>query len=168
MLSFFLTNTTNFCKIQCMYQPRFIQYLSLPPLPDNLISEISLDPADYTLRAHGPGNLETYIWTDDHNKKLDAWCKQNICPDMYFAFQILHTSNNIHKDNGTTVKLNYVMSTGGSNVLTEFYDDDKTTLLDSYHIEPHRWHILKVNTYHRVINLEPGQFRFAVTSRIFS
>ena len=151
-----------------MHKPRYIQYLSLPPLPPELTASISLNPQDYSCKAIGPGNLDTYIWTNDHNQELDAWCKQNICPDMYFAFQILHTSNNIHKDNGTKTKLNYVLSTGGDNVITEFYDDDKTTLLDSYHIEPHRWHILKVDTYHRVINLEPNQYRFAVTSRIFS
>jgi hypothetical protein len=143
-----------------MYAARFVQYLSLPLIPSNILERVSLDPKDYDL------NNGSY-WTDQHNHLINAWCQQNICPDMYFAFQCFTGPVDLHQDTGTQIKLNYVLSTGGNQVATEFYADDRTTLLDSHIIEPNRWHMFRANVYHCVRGIETGQTRFAITARVF-
>lgn len=151
-----------------MYQNRYIQYLNFPPLPDYIVDQLSTDPEHYNVDAVGPSNPGTYIWTKTHNDQVDAWCKQNICADMFWAFQIMTADSFMHKDTGTATKINYIIDTGGPDVWTDFYADDQTTLLASYKIEPRRWHIFKADTFHAVRNVEPGQVRFAVTSRVFA
>ena len=101
------------------------------------------------------------------NKEVNAWCQENICADMYFAFQIMNGNLGIHKDFGTKTKLIYLLELGGENVITNFYEDDKITVTHSYVIESHRWHILKADSYHSVINVEPGKYRFSITGRVF-
>lgn len=150
-----------------MFKKRYIQYLNLPKIPDSIISNIPLDPEMYTTWTNGYKNLNNYKWSDLYSQELNIWCKENVCADMYFGFQMMFGHNEMHKDSGTLTKINYVITPGGSNVTTAFYDD-QSTLLDSYCIEPYRWHIFKADTYHQVKNLEPGQVRFGVTGRIFS
>lgn len=147
-----------------MYKSRYIQYFNFPKVPTHIIESIKLDPNFYTKKiSHG-----NYNWTDQYNEELNAWGQENICADMYFAFQFFERPNIIHTDTGTHTKLNYVISTGGPNVLTHFYDDDRSTILDTYHIEPFRWHIFKADTFHSVPGpFEPGQIRFAITAKIF-
>ena len=147
---------------------RYIQYLKLPRIPDHIINKIPLDPNMYTTWSNGYKNLETYKWSDMYCEDLNEWCRQNVCEDMYFGLQMLFGHNQRHKDKGTLTKINSVITTGGQNVTTVFYDDIQSDLAcDSYQIEPHRWHIFKADAYHQVHNLEPGQVRFGVTGRIF-
>ena len=148
-----------------MYKPRYIQYLNLPKIPNDIITQaISNIPA--CIEKYSKPN-SNYIWTDFDNKNLDAWCKKNICADIYFAFQIMTGDLKIHKDIGTQIKFCYIIEPGGDNVLTTFYGEDSLTPLDSYLIEAEKWHILKVDTYHGVTNMEPNKIRFSVTGRIF-
>jgi hypothetical protein len=148
-----------------VYLPRYIQYLNLPQIPKEIFDTI---PTDFSLyESKYKAKIDTYMWTDSHNQQLNEWCQTNICPDMYFAFQIITGDMGMHKDIGTRVKINYLVQTGGDNVLTEFFDDDQTTQLASYTIDAHRWHILKADTYHGVTNVAPGQVRFSITGRIF-
>ena len=147
-----------------MYESRYIQYFNLPKVPDYIIDAIKLDPNYYTKKISS-GN---YNWTDQYNDELNRWAQENICADMYFAFQFFEGPNIIHKDTSTHTKLNYVISTGGPNVLTEFYADDRSTILGTYCIEPFRWHVLKADTFHRVLGpFEPNQLRFAITAKMF-
>ena len=149
-----------------MYTPRYIQYVNFPPIPKELLDRINRDFAQYC-KEPGRFNSDTYWWSDSFNEEINQWCQQNICADMYFAFQVATGNMVPHKDSGTKIKINYVIDTGGLNVLTEFFDDDFTTKLASYCIEPHRWHIFKADTAHQVINIEPGKVRFSITGRIF-
>ena len=150
-----------------MYTPQYLQYFIFPPLPDELLNSINKNLEDYTKRVAGAKNPDTYWWSDDFNTEINQWCQKYICQEMYFGFQIATGNMVPHKDACTKTKINYVIDTGGSNVLTEFFDDDFTTKLASYCIEPHRWHIFKADTAHQVINVEPGKVRFSITGRIF-
>jgi hypothetical protein len=147
-----------------MFPSRYIQYFKLPPVPVDIINAIKLDPNHYTKKESGV----TYRWTDQDNAELNQWGQKHICDEMYFALQFFEKPNTLHKDTGTHTKLNYVISPGGPNILTEFYDDDRTTQLASYHIEPLRWHVLKADTFHRITgDFTPGQIRFSITARMF-
>ena len=154
-----------------MYNHRYIQYLNLPAIPNEILAKIPTDSADYTdfskIVIPNGKNKDRYRWTDVNNQELNQWCNENICADMYYAFQFMIGNSRLHKDIGTLTKINYVLDTGGDDVLTEFFADDQVTKLASYKIEPKRWHIFKADTYHQVINVKPGKTRFAVTARIF-
>ena len=143
-----------------MYPTRFIQYVNLPKIPNHILANISSDPANYKF------NSGTY-WTDQHNQELNAWCQQNICAEMYFAFQCFTELVPCHRDVVTQIKLNYIISPGGNNTITKFYSADQNTLVDQYCIEPYRWHIFQANVPHSVDGIEPGHVRFAVTARVF-
>lgn len=147
-----------------MYQPRYIQYLNLPLIPQDILDSV---PRDFDLyQGHKNEQFKTYLWSDSHNKELNHWCQANICPDMYFGFQIITGDMQAHKDTGTLTKIVYLIETGGDAVSTNFFDD-QDNLVASYHILKHRWHVLKADTKHSVTNIQPGQVRFSVTGRIF-
>jgi hypothetical protein len=149
-----------------MYEPRYIQYLNLPPIPQYLVDQFDCNPEMHrqsqTSQVYGP-----YIWSNHGTDAINQWCQENICAEMYFACQIITGDLATHKDIGTKIKLTYIVSNGGDNVVTNFYDDDQTTLLASYVIESNRWHILKADTYHQVSNIQPDQIRISITGRIF-
>lgn len=143
----------------------YFHYINLPKIPNEILNQINFDFSSYDAKVISSGG--NYRWSDSHNKIINDWCRQNICSEMYWAFQIISGDMPIHKDNGTKTKFVYLLQTGGDNVVTEFYDEDKTNVLQSVIIEPHRWHILKVDTFHGVRNVDPGKIRFSITGRIF-
>jgi hypothetical protein len=147
-----------------MYPYSYFHYINLPKIPQVILDQINFDFSSYDAKVTYGSN---YRWSDSHNKIINDWCQQNICSEMYWAFQIINGDLPIHKDNGTKIKFVYLLQTGGDNVITEFYDEDKTNIVQSVLIEPHRWHILKVDSFHGVRNIDPGKIRFSVTGRIF-
>lgn len=139
-----------------------IRYLNLPQIPEDIIKNLNYNFEEYDQRTR---QLDTYLWSDSFSDELNIWCKKNICEDMYWGFQIISGNLPIHKDVGTEIKLIYLLQLGGDNVLTNFYEDDKITISDSYNIQANRWHILQANRYHSVENVE--SVRFSVTGRVF-
>jgi hypothetical protein len=152
-----------------MYEPRYIQYLNLPLVPQELIDQLSRNFDEYE-KSSDPVyiNHEHYWWSKSFNEEINAWCQQNICADMYFGFQAATGILRIHKDPYPKVKLNYLIEPGGDNVLTEFFSEDHSKKLASYQIEPNRWHLIDVKVPHHIINTEPGKIRFAITGRVFT
>ena len=144
-----------------MYKSRYIQYINLPPIPKEIVQNLPKDIGVYTKQTE-----QNYHWSDSYNEKLNIWAQQNISQEIYFAFQMMTGDLPAHKDGGTLTKFVYILDTGGSNVVTKFWDDD-FNLLDEYVIEPQRWHILKADTYHSVEGIEENRYRWSVTARIF-
>ena len=139
-----------------------IRYLNLPPVPQHIVDNLNYNFSEYD-QSNKLGDV--YLWSDSFNEEINAWCKANICEDMHWGFQIISGDLPAHKDIGTEIKLIHLFNTGGDNVLTNFYDEDKITVTDSYKIEAGRWHILQANRYHAVHNVET--VRFSVTGRVF-
>jgi len=146
-----------------MYSQQYIRYLNLPKIPDDIISSLNKNYEEYKKITH----KETYTWTDSFNKEVNEWCQSNICDTMYWGFQIITGDLFLHKDHGTLTKMNFLIDTGGDDAVTEFYDEDQTTLLDSIIIEPGKWHVFKADTYHCVKNTDPNRVRFSITGKIF-
>jgi len=142
------------------YPPRYVRYLNLPPIPDSVINTLNRDYTQYEF-------TDSKIWSKSFNDSINEWCKKNICEDMYYAFQIIQKDVPIHKDNVTVTKINYIIDTGGPQVATRFWNEDRTEILQSEILEPNRWHIMKVDVYHDVFNVEPGSTRFSITGRVF-
>lgn len=140
--------------------------MNLPKIPDNILALINPNFDLYEKKDAGRhGNI--YTWSDSFNQEINSWCQQNICNEMYWGFQIIRGDLKPHIDNVTQVKLTYLVDTGGPDVVTEWYDQDNVTVLDSVVLEPHRWHILKVDTPHGVKNTVTGSVRLSITGRIF-
>ena len=147
-----------------MYPPRFIQYLNLPVIPQEIIDTLVLDIKEHR-RQNNTVIRDSYTWSDYQTEKLNAWCKQNISNDLYYGIQLMTADVPVHADFGTKTKINFVIGTGGDQVLTKFYDPDQKILLDSYQIEPFRWHIFKADLPHEIVNITGT--RVSVTARIF-
>lgn len=143
------------------YPVEYVRYLNFPPLPEEILKDINWNFNEYKKLQRG-----NYVWSDSFNQAINSWAQKNICPTMYFAFQIMDSDLAMHKDIGTKVKLNYILDPGGAAVATEFYNDNQK-LVQSVVLEPHRWHIMKADTFHAVSGIEEGKIRFAITSRIF-
>lgn len=138
-----------------------IRYLNLPRIPEDIIAKINFNFDQYEKKVSGV----TYTWSDSFNAEVNQWCRENICQDMYWAFQIMTGDLPVHKDRVTETKLLYLLQTGGNEVTTYFLDDDQKTVTQNYVIEPHRWHILRANAYHGVKNITG--VRFSITGRVF-
>lgn len=149
-----------------MYPYKYYRYINLPPIPDSVVSTIEMDFGKYEKKDQG-NHGDSYKWSDSFNTEINRWCQENICNEMWWAFQFIKDDLGIHKDIVTKYKFVYLLDTGGNNVITEWFDDDKTTVVDSVVLEPQRWHILKVDTWHSVRGIDPGATRYSVTSRLF-
>jgi hypothetical protein len=152
------------------YNPRYIQYINLPQVPQDIINNLPKNIEEYDRREFGPRHnpSPSYRWTDHHNEKINEWGQKNICAEIYWAFQFMTADLHIHKDTGTQIKFIYLIETGGPNVLTKFWKDDQCTLLDSYKIKTHAWHMLKADVFHSVEGVQPNQVRWSITGRVFS
>jgi len=73
--------------------------------------------------------------------------------DNQILFQLITSglNNHIHKD-GRRFALNFLISSGGTNVETSFYDDDKN-LMESYVIKKNTWSLIHTRTNHCVHNV---------------
>jgi hypothetical protein len=111
-------------------------------------------------------------------KELEDWLDQNITNE-YLDKRVAHTSGNSsihwpHVDPFRNYALNYILDSGGDNVITSFYqeqgypflrpelvqgqdkykiDYDNLVLVDSVRLMPNRWHLLSVKCIHGVENL---------------
>jgi len=157
-----------------------VREFNFPKIPKDIVDNLSRDYQNYVDRWSAKSkDQEVYRLTDSHNKDLDAWCKENVCKDVTWEFQIITGDTEIHRDyrpyndkvepNFPRVKFVYQLETGGDNVLTEIYDqvDYKFILLETYKFELHKWYLFNVQRWHRVVGVTPGQTRFAVVGHVF-
>lgn len=145
-----------------------VQQLNLPSPTKNILDIVN---ENYIIqRQHF--NLKTnkqkieQIWSEGYNLEVDNWCKNNICKDVHYSFQ-LTTNLNQHTDIGTKVKLIYFVDTGGDNVFTEFHSDDNKQILQSVKLDSHKWYALKTDVNHSVRGVEKSKTRFSIVGRLF-
>lgn len=80
-------------------------------------------------------------------------------------YQIIKKGISTHKDVGRKIIYNYVLEQGGSEVYTNFYDEDKITELFSVNIPANKWHQMDVSYYHNVIGIEIPRVAISVYER---
>lgn len=102
------------------------------------------------------------------NKHLTDWLHSKIKIPCYAKYQVIRNGIPIHKDNPAfpgdrRLAFNYLLQTGGDNVLTRVYDEDKTTILQEECLPLHTWHSLVVEKYHGVFNIDPSSYRVAIS-----
>jgi len=144
-----------------------ICYLDLPKVPDSIIKQLNYNYDEYEINDPNIYPPQTNTWTKTFNSEINQWCQQHISPTLYWGFMIMHSDLRPHTDVKTELKLTYLIRTGGDNVKTEFYEDDKVTLIESVIIEPFRWHLFRSDIVHAVKGIEPDHTRFSVSASIF-
>jgi hypothetical protein len=80
-------------------------------------------------------------------------------------YQIIKKGISTHKDVGRKIIYNYLLDTGGADVYTNFYDEDKVTELFSVRIPVHTWHKMDVSYYHNVIGIEVPRVAISIYER---
>lgn len=70
-----------------------------------------------------------------------------------FGYQYIGENILTHKDVGRVETYNFILDTGGDDVTTVWYDDDKTTVIHEEVIKPMVWHKIRVDKYHTVTNI---------------
>lgn len=128
----------------------YFEYLDLPCVPESLLKDI-----DHVIENH-ENIFAKKNFTDykifDATSQLKGFTKPLFPFEHVTRVQILTYHIPIHKDVNRKQAYNYVIDTGGSNVLTNFYNDN-LQLIESICIEPQRWHRLDTQVYHSVSNL---------------
>jgi len=149
--------------------------LNFPTIPSYFINNLSYEQVNVNSSSYKP-----YYWSDENtpiygktpiiDPLLKKWLDENISKDVFFSFQLVSGYEgvlDIHKDKGTKQKLYYLIESGGTSVMTNFYNDDKE-LLKSIRMECHKWYILDVTQYHEVVGIESGKTRVGITGKLFS
>lgn len=145
-----------------------IKKILLPNIPKDIILEI-YNSIDLGTNKAFQGKdaiykIDQYNWYSA-NEKVQQWGQDNISPDIHLGVQVIDDDLPMHKDHGTKIKFNYLITSGGPDATTNFYNDEKV-LLQSVKLELETWYILDVTTNHEVVNIEPNQQRISITGRI--
>lgn len=164
-------------------------YLNLPPFPDDLIPAclknidlIDKDPILYEKinKTRGASNYGTWL-----PKEANEWLITNIVqpyfspvrPEMqesllgvtYYARHPsdpeLNGQQGQHIDIGRNWAINYVFDTGGTNVVTRWFDEDKN-FIASRIIKPKQWCLLKVDMLHSVRKIDLGRLRTFISMSV--
>lgn len=139
-----------------------IHYINFPKIPDNIVNQIPRDTLLYTKDLDYSAN--NYFWSKSFTTELEYWCRANVCATASWGIQVITGNLPAHKDFGTSLKFIYIIETGGGDVRTNFYNDNKH-LINSYVIAPNTWHTLKADTLHDVKNVE--QVRISISGRLY-
>lgn len=135
-----------------------LQYLDKPALPQNLIEEVykSLENPN-TFAVKGYKDYELFEVT----QPLKDFTKSIFDFEHNTKVQRIHNTLYIHKDFNRIKAFNYIIEQGGDNVETCFYND-KFELIEQHVIEKHRWHVLNVDVFHNVRNVNRPRIALTV------
>lgn len=142
----------------------------MPQPPEHMMQELinhRLDEFENIAKLYT--NSANYIWSDNLMSELNAWCQENVMPMVYYGCQIMSGDLKIHNDKGTMIKLYYLITTGGDDVVTNFYDAEDN-LIESVILLPRVWYIFNTGQRHTVQKQTPwvkGKWRYTISGRIF-
>lgn len=142
---------------------KYIEYLDLPTIPENLIEPIqdiiNKPPKTYsTVPSDYPFFKTRYV-----NEDLESWLQSHFEFKIYPQYQLVYNGLPIHVDKGNRIlAYNYLLDTGGDNVKTAIYDE-KYKLLQIEKLELKRWHRINTGMLHGVHGIEPDKVRVAIS-----
>lgn len=129
----------------------------IPPVPASLHHidphEVEKLPSDYPLV------YSTYCVS----KELHDWVQKHFAFKVIVNYQIITGQTPIHKDTkyGREICWNYLITSGGKNVATRFWNDNATYLMDEIVLKDHVWYEIDVTVNHDVTHVRGH--RLAIT-----
>lgn len=136
-----------------------LSYLSLPQLPSELIPDVYESLKGTNMFPVATEQYKGFRSTD----RISKFTESIFDFPHYTAIQIIKDFLIIHTDIFRTTAFNYVIDPGGEDVETCFYDNNDL-LIESYRIEPNKWHKLNVQVRHNVVNLVRPRISITVHS----
>lgn len=132
-----------------------------PKIPENLLPSMSdIQNMQNTSPITGYTNFQQFVFKiPEIENIIKDYINFDIKGKTYF--QVVKNEIPIHVDKGRDIIYNYLFSTGGKEVYTVFYENDKTTEKFRVKIPLHTWHKMDVSNYHTVLGLE--DVRAAIT-----
>lgn len=89
----------------------------------------------------------------------------------YFNFEhnsqihIVYQGLPVHKDLMRLEAFNYILDPGGDKVYTCFYEEDKKFIKEKYIIESNRWHRIRTDVYHAVLNQTRPRIALTISAK---
>lgn len=136
-----------------------IDLLNYKQIPENLIislSEVEKRENIFKLKAY------SYYRQFLVNENLNDWLKTIFDFKFHASYQVIRNGISIHKDFNRNECFNYLINSGGKNVITNFYDDNNI-LIDNMNIPEKIWHRLDVSKFHGIDNIENIRYSVSVT-----
>lgn len=141
--------------------------LDYKKIPDNLILPIEeVEKGENIFKKKI--SAKTYIRVGNFYKQFKVNESLNIFLKTVFMFnfnanyQIIRNGIEIHRDITRNECYNYIINSGGKNVITKFLNKKKE-ILDSMCIPQKVWHKLNVSEMHGVDNIETIRYGITVT-----
>lgn len=143
---------------------KHIEYLDLPPVPERFIKTIEeiialplKEMTDVPNAYHNVFNTR-YVEED-----LNDWLKTIFDFPMYAQYQLIYRGIPVHKDKSDRlIAYNYLLATGGENVITTIYDDNMK-LLQLERLQLQRWHRIETGYFHGVHGIAVNSIRCSIS-----
>lgn len=151
-----------------------IFFPELPALPKDLEEvvwrRVSLGNDEFD-KIFNATNYEYYSL--DHELELVGWIKNNVLSKILenkervaklsIGVHVIKAKIAIHVDHKRDACVNYILTTGGENVMTKYYQKDQKSLLAEYCIAKNEWHALLTNVDHGIHGVAENTNRIALT-----
>ena len=129
--------------------------IDLPKIPMDLIltyDEILKLPVHPTVDRNGKIYEVDFYKVFVANDSLWEWVQETFTTEIEnVEYLVAYKPLSIHRDMERTVAFNYVIDLGGSDIHTEFYNEDRTKLIYSIKYNQYEWHLLNVDLPHCVV-----------------
>jgi len=137
-----------------MNPPNTTCEVDLPLVPVDLIVPLEqVGKLNPVVLYHQDGSVYQVDWYRVYtcNQELTDWVIENFPIEVELVEYVVSDQAIImHTDLGRNCAYNYLIDTGGTDIVTEFYSSDKTQMLDSIEYQPNKWYGLNVGIPHRV------------------
>jgi hypothetical protein len=143
---------------------KYIQYLDLPSVPKHLIKSVDeIVALPQKLMTEVPNEYQNVFNTRYVEPELDEWLKSIFDFPMFAQYQLIYNGIPVHKDKSNRlVAYNYLLATGGENVITTILSDDNK-LLQFEKLQLHRWHRIETGYFHGVHGISDGSIRCSIS-----
>jgi hypothetical protein len=138
---------------------------NLPIIPEYLLSDLDTIETFENTFPH-KDYAHTYA-SYKADARLTEWLQDYFDFKIVVRYQVIKQKLPVHVDYGVSLadlRYNYLITTGGPNVRTRWWDSDKnpTRLLKELKAEKNTWHILNVATPHDITELDSPRISVTV------
>jgi len=142
----------------------YTHYPDLPDLPQNLVNQITEENVRTTINTFEARDGENYEipWYSLHqpSSAIIDYLSPHFANNMKIKIQLITRELLIHKDKGRAAAFNYIIKSGGENVSTVWFDDDKNEI-ERVVLPEKQWYFLDLSKFHNIYDIT--ETRIAIT-----